>query len=234
MAAKSTTAVGTATDTGFSLDDLARRTIHRRAVEAVMWGMPAVNFDLMYQATVRSKAAYNQIVYWSRFLTWKNQTLTPNPSTIYFHSFYNTKEVGPIVLEIPPANGGSITGSVDSAWQTAIEDVGPAGVDRGKGAKYLILPPGHEDPVPPGYIYLRSETYAGYAILRSNVTGGSDDDIAKAVAYGKRVRFYPLSQAANPPETVFVDVQDVSTTARFRTTSASSNPSIASSRTNPG
>jgi hypothetical protein len=26
-------------------------------------------------------------------------------------------------------------------WQAAIEDVGPAGVDKGKGGKYLILPP---------------------------------------------------------------------------------------------
>jgi hypothetical protein len=32
---------------------LAKRTLHRRAVEAVIWGMPAVNYDLMYQAMVR-------------------------------------------------------------------------------------------------------------------------------------------------------------------------------------
>ncbi len=33
--------------------------------------------------------------------------------------------------------------------------------------------------------------------------------MAKAVAYGKRVKLYPLSQAANPPPTVFVDAIDV-------------------------
>ncbi len=44
-----------------------------------------------------------------------------------------------MVLEIPPVDGeSSITGSVNEAWQTAIEDVGPAGVDKGKGGKYLI------------------------------------------------------------------------------------------------
>ena len=31
----------------FSTEDLARRTIERRAVEAVIWGMPAVNTDLI-------------------------------------------------------------------------------------------------------------------------------------------------------------------------------------------
>ena len=37
----------------------------------------------------------------------------------------------------------------------------------------------------------------------------SDADVAKAVAYGKRIKVYPLSQAANPPPTVFTDVADV-------------------------
>ena len=37
----------------FSTADLATRTIHRRAVEALIWGIPAVNFDLMYQSHVR-------------------------------------------------------------------------------------------------------------------------------------------------------------------------------------
>ena len=35
-------------------DDLARRSIERRAVEAVIWGMPAVNFDLLYQAMAKA------------------------------------------------------------------------------------------------------------------------------------------------------------------------------------
>jgi hypothetical protein len=30
-----------------SADDINRRTIERRAVEAVIWGMPAVNTDLI-------------------------------------------------------------------------------------------------------------------------------------------------------------------------------------------
>ena len=35
-----------------SANDLTRRTIERRAVEAVIWGMPAVNYDLMLQAAI--------------------------------------------------------------------------------------------------------------------------------------------------------------------------------------
>ena len=139
----------TASAQNFSADDLARRTLERRAVEAVIWGIPAVNFDLMLQAAISAKGKTNQVVYWSRLPDWKNQTLTPNPDVIYLMPFFNTKEVGPMVMEIPPAGPvGSITGSIDDGWQTALEDVGPAGVDQGKGGKYLILPPGYKDNVP--------------------------------------------------------------------------------------
>jgi len=62
-----------------SAEELARQTIHRRAVEAVIWGMPAVNFQRMKQAMLDTKGAPNQVVYWSRPVNWKDQTLTPNP-----------------------------------------------------------------------------------------------------------------------------------------------------------
>ena len=58
--------------------------------------------------------------------------------------FFDTKDVESVVLEIPPGGEGTIVGAVDDAWQTAIEDIGPAGVDQGKGGKYLILPPGYK------------------------------------------------------------------------------------------
>lgn len=190
--------------------DIAHRTVARRAAEAVIWGMPAVNYQLMQDAFEKLQGGVNQVAYWSRPVNWKDQTLTPNPDTIYFMPFYDTRN-GPMVLEIPAAEeGATITGSVDDSWQNALEDVGPAGVDKGKGGKYLILPPGYKDKVPAGYIPMPSDTYRGFAILRSNLKSGSDADIDKAVAYGKRVKFYPLSAAnkAGGGETTFVDVYD--------------------------
>ncbi len=194
----------------FTPDELAERTLHRRAMEAINWGMPAVGSDLMLQSALRDAGAkINQIVFWSRLPSWKNQTLTPNPDTIYLMPFFSTAEVGPLVLEIPPADDGSITGSLMDWWQIPLEDVGPAGADKGKGGKYLILPPGHADAPPEGYIVLPSQTFQGYGLLRSILASGSDADIEKAVAYGKRIKLYPLSQAATPAPTVFVDAVDI-------------------------
>jgi len=207
-----------AAGTRLTSEQLARNALHRRAIEALIWGMPAVNTDLMYQAMAREvKGGWNQIVYWSRLLDWKNQTLTPNPDAIYLMPFFNTADAGPMVIEIPPADGGSITGSIMDCWQTPLEDVGPAGVDKGKGGKYLILPPGYSGTVPDGYIPLRSQTYQGYALLRSILQSGSDADFAKAVEYGKRIAFYPLSApstslapgAANPSATIYLDAAGV-------------------------
>jgi hypothetical protein len=188
----------------------SERLLHQRAVEAVIWGMPVVNYDVMYEAAVRAaKAEFNQIIYWSRLPDWKIQTLTPNPDSIYLMPFINTKDVGPVVLEIPLADEGSITGTVMDVWQCALEDVGPAGMDKGHGGKYVILPPGYKDKLPTGYIPLPSDTFEGYALLRSIPKSGSESDVAKAVAYGKRIKLYPLSRAGKPPATTFVDVVDV-------------------------
>ena len=187
-------------------EELTERAIHRRAVEAVIWGIPAVNYQRMLQAAIDNGAKLNQVVYWSKPVNSKNQTLTPNPDTIYLNPFYDTTK-GPVVVEIPPADADHvIVGSFDVAWQNALADVGPAGEDKGKGAKYLLLPPGYKETAPEGYIVLQSETYRGFVILRSNFKSRSEADIKSAVEHGKRVKVYPLGGDAG--STVFVDAYD--------------------------
>ena len=79
------------TSVRFTPEQLSERAIHRRAVEAVIWGMPAVNFDLMLQALIEGGGGPNQIALWSRPPDGKNQTLTPNPNTIYLMPFFDTR-----------------------------------------------------------------------------------------------------------------------------------------------
>ncbi|WP_236960392.1 DUF1254 domain-containing protein [Methylobacterium durans] len=201
-----------------SAEELARRTVERRAVEAVIWGMPAVNYDLMLQEMLTKTAGkVNQVIYWGRPLDWHNQTLTPNPDTLYFMAFFNTKDVGPIVIEVPPADGGSMNANIVNLWQEPLEDAGLLGIDKGNGIKLLMLPPDFSGQVPEGYSALRPGTHGSYGLFRSNLASHADADIAKSVAYGKRLRVYPLSQAADPPPTRFADVGDTvfDTTIRY-------------------
>ena len=54
-----------------SVTDIARRAIERRAVEAVIWCMPAVNYDLMLQEMLtKTDGKVNQMIYWGRPLDW--------------------------------------------------------------------------------------------------------------------------------------------------------------------
>ena len=93
--------------------EMQQQVMQTRAIEAIIWGMPAVNLDFMYQTMLReTKGKENQMLYWSRLLDWKTQTLTPNTDVIYFTPYFNTKEVGPMVLEIPPADSGAIVGTI--------------------------------------------------------------------------------------------------------------------------
>jgi hypothetical protein len=195
----------------FSANELARRTVERRAVEAVNWGMSAVNYDLTLQEMLnKTDGKVNQVIYWSRPLDWHNQTLTPNPDAIYFMAFFNTKDAGPIVVEVPPADdGGSLNANFVDVWQVPLEDAGLYGIDKGAGVKLLILPPGYRDAVPADYTPLRPATLGSYALLRSNLKSHDDADVANSDAYGKRIKVYPLSQAANPPPTMFTDAANV-------------------------
>lgn len=188
---------------------IAQRSVERRAVEAVIWGMPAVNYDLMLQEMRdATDGEPNQVIYWGRPLDWMNQTLTPNPDTLYFMSFFDTHD-GPIVIEVPPANGGSLNGNIVTAWQKPLEDVGLLGVDKGEGGKFVILPPGYTQTVPEGYAVLPSDTFGGFALIRSNLPSHAPADVAKSVAYGKQLKVYPLAKAGNPPATIFTDLQNV-------------------------
>jgi hypothetical protein len=197
--------------------DPMSRAIERRAVEVANWGMSAVNTDLMRQEMLgKTQGKINQVLYWSRPADAKNQTLTPNPDSIYFMVFYDTKDVGPMVIEIPPADTGSFAGSIVDVWQMPLADIGPDGEDKGKGGKYLILPPGYAGERPSGYIVLPNDTFTGYALLRSNLVSHSDADIAKSVAYGKRIKVYPLTDRNAPQTTTFADAYGVLFDATIR------------------
>jgi hypothetical protein len=190
----------------YAPDAMTKRAIERRAVEAVIWGIPLVNTDAMRQAYFRDVGAkYNDICYFSKPADWHYQVPTPNASTNYVYFNFNVKD-GPVVLEIPAAVGAGLLGSVLDAWDEPLADIGPDGADQGKGGKYLLVPPGFTGKAPAGTIPVAFPTYNGYALLRAIPKGPSTADVDEAIALVKKLRIYPLAQAANPPEQRFIDV----------------------------
>jgi hypothetical protein len=182
------------------------RLLERRAVDAAIWGLPIVSLDAMRQAYFRDgKAKYGDIIWWPKGNGWKNQSLTPNTTVRYLYIFLNTKDGGPVVLDVPAgANGTSLLGTISDAWQVPLTDVG----FEGKGGRYLVLPPDYTGEVPSGYIPVPCKTYNTFAAIRSILASNSTDDEHKGDALVKQIKVYPLVNATNPPTQRFVDMTD--------------------------
>ena len=96
-------------------------------------------------------------------------------------------------------------GLIDDMWYRWVADVGITGEDRGKGGKYLILPPDYTGDVPDGYFVLRPTTYGNWMPFSSFLdAGGSPGPGVEAVK--KALKVYPLGDEANRPEMTFVDL----------------------------
>jgi hypothetical protein len=201
---------GSAQDSAGQLSsaELAKHTLERRAMDAAIWGMPIVSFDVMRQGFFRdAKARYGDIMYWSRFSTWKNQTTTPDTSTRYVIFFTNTKD-GPVVVDVPAVGDAAVFGTLLDAWQVPLVDVGNTGEDLGNGAKYLLLPPRYKGTTPPGYIAVPSNTYNGIVAMRVTAKTEQADDVREAIAYVKQLKTYPLAAVNSPPEQRYIDMAD--------------------------
>jgi hypothetical protein len=187
--------------------DLVSRTVYRRAMDAVIWGLPLVGEDSVKQAAFRDgKASYNDIVWWPKGGGWKNQSPTPNVNTRYMYFFINTRLDGPVVVELPPAvPGASFYGTIEDAWYVPLVDIG----FEGKGGKYLVLPPDFKGDVPDGYIPVRPATYNTMTLLRSILASLSEKDVKAGDELVQQVKIYPLSKAANPPAQRFLDMTNV-------------------------
>jgi hypothetical protein len=113
--------------------------------------------------------------------------LTYNTESVYATSFTDFTKTGPIVVETPP----NVLGMVDDGWHRWLEDLGNAGPDKGKGGKYLLLPPGYKGDVPDGYFPVKCPTYRNWIMVRGFVEDTGTGDKALDY-YRQKFRIYPL------------------------------------------
>lgn len=187
-----------------SVEDLPAQVAYQRAFEAVLWAMPASAIYRFRQGLLELPGmGENVIDAFSGAGHTFQEAITPNQATPYILATTDLRH-GPVVLEVPAkTDKGILYGQIVDAWQSTIADVGPAGADKGAGGKYLLLPPGYKDPIPNGYLPIRSSGYRIVLAFRSVAVAGATE--ADAYAYSKTLKMYPLSEAAAMPKTRFVD-----------------------------
>ena len=183
-----------------------QRMLHHRAIEAVVWAMPLLNFKGCRDGHRALGVGYNDIAYHSKIQDWKFQTATPNNTTPYVNFFWNIKD-GPIVIEIPPsADGVGIFGTLMDAWQRPIDDVGAKGRDKGNGGKYVLVPEGYQGVLLPKSYTYHQRTNNGFGVLRAIIPDASPENLKKAAEFAKKIKIYPLAKANKPPKNKYIDI----------------------------
>jgi len=170
----------------------------QRACQAYLWGLPAVGFHALHRAQLDTLGVRDGEV--SLFIDLKDKAgmLTPNLTTMYAFSFWNMKEQGPLVVEVPK---GATAGGVLDIWQRPITDTGQLGPEKGQGAKFLFLPPGHADVKAKGYHVFRSPTFQVWFASRGL---SANPDEARATL--EKHRLYAWDQRDHPKATKFTPV----------------------------
>src|SRR5262245_14080481 len=139
-----------------------------RALQAYLLALPIVNQAGMRDG-IRTFGPDNQTdVILEDLADSRTVQLTPNDNTIYNWIWLDTHK-GPVVVEVPP----KVLGMIDDFWYRWAADVGITGEDKGKGGKYLVLPPGYKGKVPEGYFIVRPTTYGSWLIFRGYLVEGS-------------------------------------------------------------
>lgn len=174
-----------------------------RAVQAYTWMLPALNMYGMKEGSEKVFGkGYNVLPIWKDRLSAKTRITTPNSDVIYAMGFVDLKEDGPLVIEAPPG----LQGILDDFFQWPIcsvgeiegrvwcGDVGLPGPDRGKGGKYLLLPPDYAGTPPAGYFAYRSRTYGVFVFWRGFFK--DPKQLAEPVHVMEQTRIYPLGKEA--------------------------------------
>jgi hypothetical protein len=171
----------------------------QRGVQAFLNCIPIASISAMRKAILEFGPANTTVLVFENLMDSKSLWLTPNTTSIYNLAWMEMKNE-PMVIETPP----NVLGLIDDHWFKYVADFGNAGPDKGKGGKFLILPPGFKGEVPDGYYVARTKTYGNWVIWRGSQVNG---DPAPAVKTTKRLfRMYPLSKKDNPPKMKFVNL----------------------------
>jgi hypothetical protein len=190
-------------ENGYPAGDTAERLLDlqklNRAIEVYLTQMMPVS-EIALREGLRAFGSNKptQVVIWEDLMDAGTVLLTANTETVYAISHLALNSDGPTVVEAPP----HMLGFLQDGLQRYLADIGPLGADKGKGGRFLVLPPGFEGSVPEGYFVVRSPTYSvSFAVRGFQVDGNTD----QAVSLMKQIKIYPLDQAAAPPPMEFMN-----------------------------
>ncbi len=169
-----------------------------RALEVYLGNLGAVSeYSVLAGLAEQGANAPNKIAVFEKLMDSQALVVTANTSTMYAYTGTDLANDGPTVIEIP----AGMLGFLDDAWQRFVGNIGVTGPDKGKGGKYLVLPPDYNGKVPDGYFLLKPRTNKNFVFLRGSIKNGLEPAMQN-LASGLRV--YPLKSADHPAPTQLI------------------------------
>jgi len=171
-----------------------------RGVSAFLHAIPAVSVLAMREGLKSVGVKPHDIGIFEDLMDARSLFLSANSTTIYVTSMFDLRD-GPVVLEAP----SGVLGPIDDAYFRFVVDVGLTGPDKGKGGKYLLVPPDYKGELPKsGYFVVHSKTYSNWLLMRAFVKNGDKKATVRDVKSSMRI--YPYSKRKNPPKQKFVNL----------------------------
>jgi len=161
----------------------------QRATQAYMDFFPALSLYSIVKSQIRDFGfkSSSDVGVMADFMKTSENYLTGNDVTVYAFASIDLKVDGATVVEIPPG----MYGNANDAIFKYLTDFGPTGPDKGKGGKYLFVPPGHKGDEPKGYFVIHSPGYRIWAMMRGFGEVGTGDQAVKW--FKERLKVYPLA-----------------------------------------
>lgn len=170
----------------------------QQATQSYLWALPLVAYAQWREEFRDKLGAYSGDLIELDSYEEKLGLITATP---YILGFVDLNETGPLVIKLPP---GAAAGGIGDLWQRVIIDMGQTGPDKGKGGKYLVLPPGTEPPTDADKYYLaKSETMNILVSLRV-----LDPNPSTGKALIERFKMYPYAMSAVPGKIKLLSTAD--------------------------
>ena len=171
-----------------------------RGVDVFLDNIGAVSiYSLQLALAEQGADAPNKVAIWEQLMDSRTPVITSNTSTMYAYFWTDLAKDGPTVIQLPPG----MLGFMDDAWQRFVGNMGVVGPDKGKGGKYLVIPPGYTGEIPEGYFILKPPTHRNFIFLRGSIAKGLE---VAADNFKQNLKIYPLKDKANPAPTEMVNM----------------------------
>ncbi|GAB6905217.1 conserved exported hypothetical protein [Desulfosarcina cetonica] len=173
----------------------------QRAVQAYLWALPMASYGAMADEHIRVGCGSSAVLIADELAEQQHLVLTANQDTPYMSGVLDLRN-GPMVMEVP----AGLLGTLNNIWQQPLCDLGgPFSPEQNRGGRFLILPPGYDEPLPAFHHHVVASD-SNIVVFYLRGIPMTRDDLPKLVEHIKTYRQYKLSEAKEPPPTKFISL----------------------------